>query len=103
MKKMLLLFFALIVVPAWAADAPAKQPAASSAGPAAQATPAPSAQEPSAAQAAPKKAKKAKKAKAKKKAAAGAAPATALSCQAQVCNGVTGCFLSKCGAVCQPC
>lgn len=89
MKKnmLLLLLLALIVVPAWAAEA----------------VPAPSSDASTqAVQPAPKhKAKKHKAKKTEKKAEATDAPAAA--CYKMTCGGVQGCFLKGCLGSCTPC
>ncbi|MBI3480262.1 MAG: hypothetical protein HY016_07900 [Nitrosomonadales bacterium] len=87
MKHVMLFLLALIVVPAWAADAapaPAKEPAAQSAQPAAQ-----------------HKAKKTRKAK--KKQAAPTVATTAAACYQLTCGGVTGCFYKGCTGSCTGC
>jgi hypothetical protein len=88
MKKMLLLVLALIVVPAWAADA---VPAPSST---------PSAQTEQAAPNHKTSHKKHKAKKADKKAETSPQPASALICTKQICGGASGCYQPRCGAVC---
>ena len=90
--KYLLLLLALIVVPAWAADA---APATTSAAPSASAAPAAAAQPATA-----KPAKKHKKKKTEKKAEENTSSPALMACSKQICGGVQGCYQSKCGAIC---
>ena len=93
MKNSWMLLLALIVVPAWAADAASV----------------PSAGEQSAqgAQTVPKhKAKKHEAKKTEKKAEASTladTPPDTTGCSKQTCGGVLGCFTRGCAATCSPC